>query len=396
MHRKNLILAYLATIVQYYDYALFGISAAALTKAYMPESEHQMLWFYGIISFASVMKPIGSLIFGAIGDVKSRALALQLSVLSAAVATIIIGLMPSNHSILTAAILLIARLIFIASHVGEGDGVRVYVAEIVGRDKEFLGNGIVTFCGQIGVLIASLFWWLSSKYGTDLEIWRVNFIIGGIGGLLVFFSRRHIEPNNVQTKSEHDLIRPNITLFIRAIIIAGCIGGIYHFLIIFFSIFISKMTGLVSQETSAIYVMISVAGYAMMALVSGYAADDRRIMKQIHIGLAITIILGLFLCYAIYLGEMSYILILAALTAVCTPLYSTPLQIIIKRRMPQKALMSTFSLSHSLGSVIFSSSVPLISTMIWGMSHKAWLPALYVVVLSSTIMLCSLRIEKRN
>lgn len=386
MQKKNLVLAYIATIVQYYDYALFGISATALTKAYIPVSYNPFIALFSIISCAAIMKPIGSIIFGTISDTKSRAFALQISVLVASLSTIIVGIIPSNNTITSAVILLISRMMFIASMAGEGDGVRIYVAETLGHKKEFFGNGIVTFCSQTGVLVASLFWWISSHYDISDEIWRINFIIGGFFGLLIFVFRRHIMdfiPNNKHTSEK--LTIKHIPLFIKSVVIAGCIGGMYHFQIIFFITFISTMIHIVDQVLAAQITVIGITLYSLSALCSGYIANKFPPAKQIILGLIITIILYVYMCYIIP-SHSIFVMILSILITTCIPFYSVPLQIILKRSMPQGSVLRTFSVSHSIGSIIFSSSVPLISTILWEHSHTPWMPIVYAIVLSILLL----------
>lgn len=387
MQKRNLVLAYIATIVQYYDYALFGISATALTKAYIPASSNQFIAFFSIISCAAIMKPIGSLIFGSISDKKSRALALQISVLIASLSTIIIGLIPSHNTIISATILLLSRMMFITSMAGEGDGVRIYVAETIGCKKEFFGNGVVTFCSQTGVLVASLFWWITSHYDTSYEIWRINFIIGGVLGVIIFIFRRYItEPISDNKIIKEKITQQHIPLFIKSVVIAGCIGGIYHFQIIFFSTFMSTMIHVVDQISAAKITSIGIILYSLSALCSGYMADKFYPSKQIIISLTSTVILCLSLCYALS-SQMHFVVILSLLITTSVPFYSVPLQIILKRNMPKGSVLRTFSLAHSIGSIIFSSSVPLISTILWESSHKPWMPVIYATVLS-ILLLC--------
>ena len=131
MKISTFLIAFFATIVQCYDYALFGLSAGALSKTFMPDnsSTEQILNFFAIFSIAVIARPIGSIIFGIIGDNYGRVVALKLSILLSAISTALIGIMPSFATIgYTATILLaLLRMIFLMSLAGEVDSVRIYI-----------------------------------------------------------------------------------------------------------------------------------------------------------------------------------------------------------------------------------------------------------------------------
>ncbi|MES2215420.1 MAG: MFS transporter [Pseudomonadota bacterium] len=398
MKKSALGIAFFATIVQYYDYALFGMSASFLTKAYMPRfsSGHEMLGFFSIISGAALMRPLGSLIFGYIGDLGSKANALKLSVLVAAISTLVIGIIPENKSLLSACFLVMARMIFMMSMAGESDGVRLYVAEIIGRRREFAGNGLVTFSSQIGVLIASFAYFASTRSNMPEYLWRINFIAGGICGIGIFILRRYLPVNNSLAKpqlTKDEVIKdaPVITarLFILATIIAGCIGGMYHFQVIFFGVFMSQMACMMTLEHAAAFNVIGVAIYAICAIISGFLGDRYGPRRQIILSLALTILLGAALCIS---PSMYASLCVTALI----PFYSVPLQILIKRMMPSHIMLRSFSLSHSLGSMIFSASVPMVASFLWYNTHEVWVPIMYVALMGGVLLISYFLLTTRS
>ena len=390
MHGKvGIRLAFIATVVQYYDYALFGISAAALADAYIPYVAHEQkfLGFFAIISGAVIARPIGSLIFGYIGDKYNRALVLKISVCCASIATILIGTLPIGPSNCSMILLLIARMIFMISMAGEGDGVRIYVAETISSKKEFLGNGFVTFSSQIGVLIASIAWYLASHGAMPEYLWRINFIFGGLCGVVIFFLRRHFV-NALYAPQQHlhqtQSATYNTLTFVCATLIAGSIGGMYHFQIIFCGTFLAKMAQILSVHDAAILTIISTILYAITAVISGYTADKYSPVKQIYACLFLTIILVIVI---ILDTRNTYLAPCVISITALIPFYSVPLQIILKRTMPAQHLLKTFSLSHSLGSALLSASVPTIASFMWYYTEKIYAPFLYIIVLSAILLI---------
>ncbi len=400
MKKPGIIIAFFATIVQYYDYALFGLSAAAITKAYMPSSveSDQFLCFFAILASSVAMRPVGSVIFGYIGDFRGRALVLKLATLIAAISTIMIGLMPLNSYYL----MIFSRMTFMMSMAGEIDGARIYVSETVDKKREFFGNGLVTCCSQVGALLAAFAWFMTSAGFLPEYWWRVNFIIGGLLGLVIFGLRSMITEtieysdanghadkisasHEIPGQSHYDVVRfQSLKIFVLATLISGCIGGIYQFQIIFFGTYITKMLVLTDHSFVAIMNIVAITSYGIVAVISGHIADCYSASKQIFIGLILIICCLLVSAYFLSIGEYSPILFV--ITSAVMPLYSVPLQIMLKRIMPTYSRLRVFSLSHSFGSLIFSASVPLICSWIWYVTRMSYAPILYIAFMAGLLL----------
>lgn len=392
MKNRALLLAFFANIIQYYDYALFGLSASMLAEHFMPHHDisKNMLSFFAIMSFAVIMRPVGSFVFGYIGDTKGRASVLKISIFLASISTIVIGIIPASNDILSCSILILSRMIFMMSLAGEGDGVRIYVAETIGVKREFLGNGLVSGSSQIGVLIATLACFLSSSNIMPEYFWRINFIFGGVLGLILYCFRQYIGESAEFKKvnySDRKLTKQNIPLLIYSTIINGFIGGIYHFQIIFLVSFLSTVTMILEQDLMREVSMIIVLLYIISAILSGYLADKYSPKKQIIISLLLTIMCTIFNAIEMAKGEINISLLIIATSLIS--FYSVPLQIMLKRKMPINNRLKLFSLSHSFGSLIFSSSSALIGSWIWHQTHLAFAPMIYMIIMTVILLICA-------
>lgn len=396
MKNRALLLAFFANIIQYYDYALFGLSASMLATHFMPyhDTSMNMLAFFGIMSFAVIMRPIGSLIFGYIGDKKGRAVVLKISIFLASISTITIGLIPGSNDIFSSTILTISRMLFMMSLAGEGDGVRIYVAETIGARREFFGNGLVSGSSQIGVLIATFACFLSSSNVVPESFWRINFIFGGIVGLILYYFRQYIGESiefKKNASNNHKLTRQDAPLLIYSTIINGFIGGIYHFQIIFLGSFLTTVTTILKKDLMSTITIIMVVLYILSAILSGYLADRYSPKKQIITSLILTIICTIFNAVSMTTAQINIALLISTTSLIA--FYSVPLQIILKRKMPINNRLKLFSLSHSVGSLIFSSSSALIGTWVWHKTHLAFAPMIYMTVMTVILLICAMRIS---
>ena len=380
MQHSAFLIAFFTTIVRYYDYALFGLVASILAETFMPigNSDQQILAFFGVFSAAVVVRPVGSIIFGIIGDRFGRAVAVKIGALLAALSTSLIGIMPGFKEIgLWAPVLLtFCRMLFLASLAGDVDATKVYVAEKIGISNRNLGNGIISSCSQIGALIAAVSYHVTIVYENFPELWRINFIIGGVAGLFVMLMRHYFQESeefllykaSKKTRPALDLgfleiINRNKARFIIAILISGCIGGVYHFLVIFLGTFSSKVTTILTTHQAQLMTIKMIAIYAIISILAGFVADKVNPLKQIIITLFLSIFI---LSLMLFLVKQDiFIIYLAIILIGLAPFYVVPLQIMMQALFTVEKRMRMYSLSHSIGSIVFSGTTPFLCMLLW-------------------------------
>src|SRR5690606_14829593 len=85
--RKLIKAGIIGNIVEWYDFAIYGYFALIIGKLYFPaESEYaSIIAAFGAFAVGFLMRPLGSLLFGYIGDKFGRRKALIISVLMMAI-----------------------------------------------------------------------------------------------------------------------------------------------------------------------------------------------------------------------------------------------------------------------------------------------------------------------
>jgi len=374
---ESLIIAFFVTIVRYYDYALFGLSASLLSKNFMPHGNDgdQMLIFFAVFSLATIARPMGSLIFGKIGDKVGRVVSVKMSTVIAATSTCLVAVAPGFDSVGLVAVIIITllRMLFLMSLAGEIDAIKIYVTEMIGKKRRHLVIGIVSFSSQIGVLFASVAYHIAVSYEDVEWLWRVNFAIGGLLGLVVIFLRRRlleseeflnsksrlsIEPNGIVK-----IVGANKVKFVLATVINGMLGGGYHFLIIFFGTFAANVADIIDNESAAAANTMLISLYGIACLISGYISDRFKIVTQIIVALVLSIFCTLVMEF--FLGLKGYSILLHCILVFLVPFYSIPCSVRIQSLFQTGIRMRMCSLSHSIGSMVFSSTTPFICMLIW-------------------------------
>jgi MHS family proline/betaine transporter-like MFS transporter len=97
-------------ILEWYDFSIYGFFAYAIGSNFFPShsAATSLIDAFGVFAAGFLMRPLGALVFGHIGDHYGRQRALTLSVVAMAVPTVLIGLLPTYRQIgVSAAVLLV-------------------------------------------------------------------------------------------------------------------------------------------------------------------------------------------------------------------------------------------------------------------------------------------------
>lgn len=396
MNHRSFLLAAMCTIVQYYDYHLFGFLAAKISKtfSYSADNVVQLTNTYLVMALAVAAKPVGALLLGRLGDIYGRFTTIILSLSGTAIASLIIALTPgySSIGIYAAFILLFARMI-VSGLVSSGtDGVRIFIYERIGKKRQCLGNGLVTSSSQIGSLLASISAWLFTLDFLPDYSWRFAFIIGSIMGAVVIVIRIKFpilnddlstvstdmeEYNTYKNTNTISIVIKNYKLFIVSAILAGCIGSSYQFIIIFFGTYNFEILKIVKPDKMFFYTSLGITIYMIFSIIGGMFADNFGRRESAIIGGLTVIILSLFLSFMIannYFSSTLYLLINAAL-----PFITMPALAFLKDSIPAVIRYRIFSLAHAVGSILISAPTAYISTKFYSISGQSWMPMTYFI-----------------
>lgn len=109
---KTILAGFIGNVAEWYDFAVYGYFAAVIGPLFFPSDNPAMSLVAAFGAFAAgfIVRPMGAIVFGYIGDKLGRAKALFLSMIAMAVPTIAIGLLPTYEAIGVAAPILLVLL----------------------------------------------------------------------------------------------------------------------------------------------------------------------------------------------------------------------------------------------------------------------------------------------
>lgn len=195
--KKNSILATLGSIIEYFDFAIFGLLSIFIGENFFDSSnsisnEIKGLSVYIVGFFA---RPIGGIFFGILGDIKGRKKIFLILTLMMSISTFLIGILPSYKKIGIWSSILVTILRFLqgTSFAAELSGASLLIGESENAKKRFFGFSFLTSSTCIGAVFATGFVTVLYKVFSKEEIcswaFRIPFIFVGLFGLLLFFFR---------------------------------------------------------------------------------------------------------------------------------------------------------------------------------------------------------------
>ncbi|MEV5376597.1 MFS transporter [Streptomyces nondiastaticus] len=193
--------AALGNMMEWFDFGVYAYMAATLGKVFFPSgsSGAQVIAAFATFAAAFVVRPLGGLVFGPLGDRIGRQKVLAATMIMMAVSTFAVGLLPAYATVGVAApvLLLVCRLVQGFSTGGEYAGATTYIAEYAPDERRgFLGSWLDfgTFVGY--ALGSGLVTVLTATLGTDGMTdwgWRLPFLVAGPLGLIGLYMRMRLE-----------------------------------------------------------------------------------------------------------------------------------------------------------------------------------------------------------
>ena len=370
---------------------------------------------FSVFAFGFLMRPLGGIIFGYIGDKLGRRISLNISIVGMAGSTLVIGILPSYASIgmLAPIILILVRLIQGLCVGGEGTGSAVFILEHMANKRLSLAGSIVMASNIFGTLLANAVGiGISKLVGLDDFTWRFGFILGAVLGVVgVYFRSSNEETPAFKEIKESKLISSNPFSEVinnkkyaiaSVIAVAAAASSIAYLIRGYFGTFFAYSLGY-SSEISLYYTSFTLLVLVLFLPIFGIVADKVGYGNFLFIGALIVIVSAVPLFYAITAATSSVTVYSAVIwvgllaAAMCAPAYPYAM-----KSFPPELRYSGVALGWNVGNALFGGTTPFICTFLVS-KFGVIAPAYYIMGTSSLFiafnMFVSLkiwRIRKKN
>ncbi len=275
--------SFIGNALEFYDFVLCGVLIPQLAPLFFPSIHPLSSLLAGMAAYAVgfVMRPLGGILFGHIGDRWGRKKALTLSMLGMAVSTFLFSLLPTyEHIGIFAGILFIClRLCQGLCLGGEVIGAALFCLEHHQTRHRGLIGGIIAAGAMGGALLASIvaYFLVSSLLNNG---WRLAFMLGAFTGLVGFYIRRYL-PETIEYEKSHRLEADSIPLlssfkkhpysFLEVFSYASIAGALSATLMVFLNSYFTKVLLLpsaISLKLASLGILASIFLHPLAGLIA--------------------------------------------------------------------------------------------------------------------------------
>ena len=377
--KKVVVSSMLGNILEWYDYSLYGHVAIIISMLFFPENDPYvaLLIVFTIYAAGFIMRPLGAILFGYIGDIYGRRTSLAASVLLMAIPTTAIGILPTyaQVGVLAPILLTLIRLLQGLSMGGEFGGSMTFISEHADtKNRGYIGSSSVFSLG-IGVMLGSITAAFFSKIMSEDSFyswgWRVPFLISAIFGIVAFYIRSQTDESDIYKEyarkgvlSEYPfkdifVLHKIKMLFGIALSMTVCVP--FHTLTVFMGVFMKTIVK-APLEHALIMNVISMMMMSILSIFSAKLSDKWGRRPIMAIGA-----FGLF-CWAypsFWLLENSSFygqLLAEVVFASFLGIYFSAVPATLVELFPTSVRYTGLAFSYNMSITIFGGSLPLLAT----------------------------------
>jgi MFS family permease len=271
--KKVIFAASLGAVFEWYDFFLYGSLAALIAAQFFSSLNPTTAFVFALLTFAAgfIVRPIGALVFGRLGDLVGRKYTFLLTILIMGFSTVLVGLLPGYATLGVAApvVLVVLRMLQGLALGGEYGAAATYVAEHAPNDKRGGWTSWIQTTSTVGLLLSIVvILVVRTLTGKSFEVWgwRIPFLFSAVLlGISVYVRMSmHESPAFQKIKAEGRISRAplseafgqwrNLKLVLQALF--GLLAGqaVVWFTALFYAMFFLTQTLKVDASTTNLLV----------------------------------------------------------------------------------------------------------------------------------------------
>jgi MFS transporter, MHS family, proline/betaine transporter len=282
--RKVIAAGTIGNVLEWYDFAIYGYFAVPIGRHFFPHEDAiaQLLAAFGVFAVGYLVRPLGGVIVGHIGDRLGRRAALTYSVAAMAIPTFVMGLLPgyATLGVLAPIALTAMRIVQGLSVGGEYPSSMVFLVERAGDGRRGLMGAFACFGAVAGILLGSAmgaaFAAMMSTETLEAWGWRIPFLLGLLVGFAGFLLRRHVlESGPVQRQTRAPIVetvREHGWLVARFAALTVFTAVPFHVMFIYIVSWLQMADGMAPSKALEINTISMIAVLPVM-IAAGWASD---------------------------------------------------------------------------------------------------------------------------
>ena len=397
INKRSLIAGFSGNVLEWYDFTVYGFFATVIGAQFFPDEDKvvQLISAFGVFAAGYLMRPIGGIIFGHIGDRQGRKKALLISVLLMAIPTTLIAFLPNYESIgwYSALLLIILRLLQGLSVGGEFTGSISFLVEKAPENRRGFYGSWSTFGVFGGMLLGSglasiLTAILSHNQLHDFG-WRIPFLFGAVIGVVGLYLRKGMgdDEHFENVIKDHKSKKPPLSEFwadyktqaLKIVLLSWSFGVSVYMIFIFLPSYLHtflhvKLDDALSSHTIAIVVLM------LLIPLFGILTDKFGRKTVLFVSLIGFVVFSYPLFALMFENTFMAILGATLVFALFEAMFQGVMPALMTETFPTRVRYTGLSVSYNFALALFGGTTPLVCTWLIKITGgNIWMPAYYLI-----------------
>lgn len=390
---------FIGNFVEWFDYGVYGYFAVIIGAAFFPDANAtvQLLSTYAIFALSYIIRPIGGIFWGAVGDRYGRRAALSWSILTMSAATFCIALIPSYATIgvLAPLLLLVLHVIQGFSASGEYAGASAFLAEYAPTGKRGFYTAIVpasTAAGLLfGALVAAFMQWALSSEFMQAWGWRLPFLLAAPLGLIGRYIRLNLQGSPhfqalAASSEKHQVpIKALFRNHRRQIGISLCVASLnavaFYILLVYMPVYLSNFVQM-NESAALLSTCISLGTYIGLIFMMGVLSDKFGRKKLLMGACFCFIVLTLPLFMLLNTHSIAVVLLVQVLFGAVLAMNDGTLPAFLSEIFPTNVRYTGFAFSFNIANGFLGGSAAFVSTSLIDATGNNLAPGYYLMAVA--------------
>lgn len=396
----------IGNVLEWYDFAVYGFFAPILAAKFFPSADPRVSLLAAFAAFAVgfLMRPVGAVIFGHIGDRYGRARALLFSIAMMAVPTMLMGLLPTYETIGIAASVLIVVLRMCQGIAvgGEFTASIVFLAENAPAPRRGFFASFSMFGATTGTMLGSAVGGLLTNVLSADALaswgWRAAFVSGIAVAAVGIVIRRGMfdSPNkNAVAAPLAVAFRDHRSQVLRVLGLNVASAATYYTIFVYAATWVSQTTTLpraVALNITTVTILTFLVVLPIAALLS-----DRFGRKLIlGVGMSACLLLAYPLLTAMHSGVLATTAPAQMAFGAALAVQMAAIPAAMTEMFPHGVRVSAVSVGYGLAYALFGGTAPAVATWLITRTGNDTVFAWYLMALTAISLVLALGVPDRR
>ncbi|MDF3304781.1 MFS transporter [Rhodococcus koreensis] len=395
--RRAIAASAMGNATEWFDYGVYAFTVSYISAAFFPgDTGSATLYALLVFAVSFVVRPLGGLVWGPLGDRLGRRQVLALTIILMAGATFCVGLVPSYDVIgfWAPLLLVLLRMIQGFSTGGEYGGAATFMAEYSPDRKRGFCGSFLEFgtlggyaLGAIVVLAVELF---SSDPFMSTWGWRIPFLIAGPMGLIGLYLRTKLEETPVfreldaegavESGTTHEF-KDLITEYWKPLLLLGglviALNVTNYTLLSYMPTYLETQIGLSSTASLTLFIVGQLVMMAVIPFAGGLS--DRVGRKPLWYGSLVGLIVLAVPMYLLMRQGFGWAILAFAVLGLLYVLQLSTISATFPAMFPTHVRFAGFAIAYNVSTSLFGGTAPAVNELLIEWTGNSLMPAFYMM-----------------